>query len=576
MRLTNYYIPTLKKDPADAEVVSHKLMTRAGMIRKLASGVYSFLPLGLCAVNKVAAIVREEMNRAGACELLMPSLQPADLWEESGRWDLYGKELMRLKDRKERDYCLGPTHEEVVTSLIRGEVRSYRQLPLNLYQIQTKYRDEIRPRFGIMRCREFIMKDAYSFDQDDAGAEESYRKMYEAYEQIFKRLGLRFLAVEADSGPIGGSFSHEFMVLADTGEDALAVCSFCGYGSNIEKAAAIPQKKDHPKPSCPPIESIDTPAKHSVAEVAEFLEVEPKRILKTLLFKADDRFVAALVRGDREINEIKLKNAIEAENLSLASPEEVVRISGAPIGFAAPVGLTTNEIYADAELALDTDYIAGGGAKDTHLLHVDLDRDVEVSAYLDLRNVVAGDSCPRCAASLAITRGIEVGHVFKLGVKYSLSMNACFLDESGMERPFIMGCYGIGVSRIVAAALEQNHDKDGIIFPPPIAPFEVVVLNLSPRNKEVTAKAEEVYQFLQGEGIEIMLDDRDERPGVKFKEADLLGYPMQITVGEKALARGVLEAKDRRSGEITEIEANNFVVSLIAWRSLVRRQWNLL
>jgi len=574
MRLSRYYAPTLKETPAEAEVVSHKLLLRAGMIRKLTAGVYTYLPLGLRALNNVARIVREEMDRAGALEVLMPAVQPADLWKESGRWDFYGRELLRFVDRHDRESCLGPTHEEVVTDLVRHEIRSYRQLPINLYQIQTKFRDEIRPRFGLMRGREFVMKDGYSFDKDDAGADASYWAMYKAYSRIFERLGLKFRAVAADSGAIGGSFSHEFMVLADTGEDTIVACPACEYGANIEKAEALCPPPGHID-ACPPAATVATPGQHTVEEVAGFLGVVPGRIVKTLLYIADGVAVAALVRGDRELNEIKLKNLLDAKELRLASPEEVVKITGAPVGFAGPVGLSNVKILADRELTLASDWIVGANAADAHLRHVDLGRDATVTAFADLRQMAPGDVCPKCGAALTFTKGIEVGHVFKLGLKYSKALNATFLDEAGKDQFMIMGCYGIGVSRIVASCIEQNNDEGGIVFPPPIAPFEVVVLNLSPKDETASAKADELYEALTRSGVETLLDDRDERPGVKFKDADLMGFPMQLTLGGKGLARGIVETKDRRTGEKGELPLEGFLDAFTQWRAAVRQGWGL-
>jgi prolyl-tRNA synthetase len=574
MRLSRTYAPTLKETPAEAEVVSHKLLLRAGLIRKLTAGVYTYLPLGLRAVNNVARIVREEMDRAGAQEILMPAVQPADLWKESGRWDHYGRELLRFVDRHDRESCLGPTHEEVVTDLVRHEIRSYRQLPLNLYQIQTKFRDEIRPRFGLMRGREFIMKDAYSFDKDEAGADASYWAMYEAYARIFARLGLRFRAVAADSGAIGGSFSHEFMVLAATGEDTIVSCPACAYGANLEKAEALcPPPGDIP--ACPPTETVATPGQHTVGEVTTFLGVPATAIVKTLLYMADGVPVAGLVRGDRELNEIKLKNLLDAKDLRLASPEEVQALTRAPVGFAGPVGLGVEKIFADQELTLASDWIVGANAADAHLRHVDLARDVTVTAFADLRQVAPGDVCPMCGQPVAFTRGIEVGHVFKLGLKYSRSMNATFLDEAGKEQFMIMGSYGIGVSRVVAACIEQNHDENGIVFPPPVAPFEVVLLHLNPKDEAANATAEALYAALTGAGVEILLDDRDERPGVKFKDADLMGFPLQLTLGGKGLARGIVETKDRRTGEKGELPLEGFLDAFTAWREAVRQGWGL-
>jgi prolyl-tRNA synthetase len=574
MRWSRYYIPTLKEAPADAEVISHKLLVRAGLIRKLTSGIYTYLPLGLRALDKVANVIREEMNAAGALEILMPMVQPGDLWKETGRWDIYGKELLRLKDRHERDYCLGPTHEEVITDLLRGEIRSYRQLPINLYQIQTKFRDEIRPRFGLMRGREFVMKDAYSFDKDEAGANASYQAMYDAYTRAFTRLGMKFRAVEADSGPIGGSYSHEFMVLADTGEDTIAVCQACAYAANLEKAE-IKAPAEFSGAACPALETTSTPGVHSVEEVAAFLKAPAASVLKTLLFEADGQPVAALVRGDRELNEIKLKNLLKVKDLNLASPEQVQAWSGAAVGFAGPVGLKVTKIVADHELKAGSDWIAGANQTDAHVLHLDLGRDVGAIEYADLRTITEADPCPRCGGAIGLTKGIEVGHVFKLGLKYSQSMNAIFLDENGREQPIVMGCYGIGVSRIVAACIEQNHDGNGIVFPPNMAPFELLLVNLGPKEAEVAAKADELYAELTKAGIEVLLDDRDERPGVKFKDADLIGLPIQLVVGGKGLAKGVIEAKDRRSGERAELPVADFSKAFAEFRAKARSGWAL-
>jgi len=554
---SRYYIPTLKEDPTDAEVISHKLLIRAGMIRKLTSGIYTYLPLALRSLQKISNIIREEMERFGAVEILMPGVQPAELWQESGRWNAYGKELLRFKDRHQRNYCLGPTHEEVVTDLIRGEVKSYRQLPLNLFQIQTKFRDEIRPRFGLMRGREFIMKDGYSFDKDDQGAIQSYEKMYAAYQSIFSRLGLEFRAVEADTGQIGGSYSHEFMVLAETGEDTIVVCSQCEYAANIEK---VEVKLSNPEESgsCPPLEEVKTPGKHSVEEVASFLGCAPQKIIKTLIYKVDDRLVAVLIRGDRELNEIKLKNKFDVQEVSLASAQEVEQVTGAPLGFAGPVGLGI-EIYADQELQNGTDYVVGANKLDAHFLHCDLKRDVQVKDFLDLRNITAEDPCPKCGSRLSLTKGIEVGHIFKLGTKYSLALKATFLDEQGQEKPMVMGCYGIGVSRVLAASIEQNHDLNGIIFPVPIAPFQCLLIALNVKDQQVMAKAKELYAQLTAEGVECLLDDRDERPGFKFKDADLIGIPVQVILGAKSLKENKLELKIRKTGEKIIVDWNEGV-----------------
>lgn len=571
MRFSSCYIPTLKESPADAEVISHKLLLRAGMVRRLTSGLYIYLPLGLRVINKISRTVREEMERAGFRELLMPMVQPADLWKETGRWEHYGKELLRFKDRNEREYCLGPTHEEVITDLVRGEVRSYRQLPVRLYQIQTKFRDEIRPRFGLMRGREFVMKDGYSFDATAQGAEESYKSMYDAYMRIFSRLGLRFRAVEADTGSIGGNFSHEFMVLADTGEDTIAFCHDCEYAANVERAEVV-WRGSPAAGHCPAMEKIATPGAHSVEELTALLGVPASAIVKTMLFKVDGQTVAVLVRGDREVNDIKLKNLLKAQDVELADAATVQAVTCAPVGFAGPVALDV-PVYADAELQGGTDYVVGANAADAHLKHVDLARDAAVTAWADLRVITSDDQCPRCGGRMELTRGIEVGHIFMLGLKYSEAMHAVFLDENGKEQTMIMGCYGIGVSRVAAAAIEQNHDENGIVFPPPVAPFECVLLNLDPRSEEVNAKVEEIYALLQGMGVEVLLDDREERPGVKFKDADLLGIPMQLVVGGKGLGRGIVECKDRRTGEKGELSAASLEQDFAAWAEKVRQGW---
>lgn len=573
MRWSKYYIPTLKEAPADAEVISHQLLVRAGMIRKLTAGIYSYLPLGLRSISKVANIVREEMNRSGAQEVLLPAVQPGDLWVESGRWEQYGKELLRFKDRHGRDCCLGPTHEEVITDLIRGEVRSYRQLPFTLYQIQTKFRDEIRPRFGLMRGREFIMKDAYSFDKDDDGADVSYRTMYEAYKRVFNRLALRFRPVEADSGSIGGSFSHEFMVLANTGEDTIVSCTSCEYAANLERAeVSAPKERDETEP--PAIEEVFTPAQQTVEELSTFLETEPERIIKTILLDVDGKPHAALVRGDHQLNEIKLKNHLGANTVRMATTEEVEDWTKAPVGFAGPRGLSI-PVIADNALSAREGWVAGANKKDAHFINLSLKRDAKVAEYADIRSIEAGEPCPRCGGVVETMRGIEVGHVFKLGLKYSEALNAVYLDENGKERFIVMGCYGIGVSRVVAACIEQNHDEGGIVFPPPVAPFEAVLLNLDIKSEEVCAKADELYALLQAEGLDVLMDDRDERPGVKFKDADLIGCPMQLVLGAKGFARGIIECKDRRSGAKDELPLEGFVEAFRQWKAAVYSGWSM-
>ena len=547
MRYSQYLLNTLKETPADAEVVSHQLMMRAGMIRKVAAGIYSYLPLGLRSIRKVEQIVREEMNRAGAIELLMPMVVPAELWQESTRWEQYGKELLRFKDRKESDFCLGPTHEEVITDIVRREVRSYRQLPLNLYQIQSKFRDEIRPRFGLMRGREFIMKDAYSFDVDEAGADVAYDKMYQAYRRIFERCGLRFRAVEADTGNIGGSSSHEFMVLADSGEDAIVSCDSCEYAANVEKAELC-DAGGAVSPPTQALTKVATPGQRTIEEVAAFLKVEPARLIKTLILCTDSgETVTVLLCGDRELNDIKLCRLLGCNEAELADEETVRRVTGAPSGFAGPVGLK-GRILADFEVRAMADAVTGANEVDAHYTGVTCGRDFAVETFADLREAVAGDPCPRCAGKLEVWRGIEVGHVFKLGTKYSQALGATFLDAQGQEQVIFMGCYGIGVGRTVAAAIEQNNDANGIIFPMPIAPFQVIVTMVNPNDQEVRQAAEALYARLLELGIEVLLDDRDERPGSKFKDADLLGIPLRVTVGARGLKDGALEVQERRGG----------------------------
>ncbi|MCJ7595380.1 MAG: proline--tRNA ligase [Desulfobacterales bacterium] len=558
MHYSKYFIPTFKETPSDAEVISHQLMLRAGLIRKLTSGIYTYLPAGLKALKKVEKIVREEMNRSGAIEVLMPAVQPAELWQESGRWQAYGRELLRFKDRHDRDACLGPTHEEVITDLMRREIQSYKQMPINLYQIQTKFRDEIRPRFGVMRCREFIMKDGYSFDADAAGTDKSYQLMYDAYSRIFQRCGLKCRAVEADSGTIGGSFSHEFMVLTDTGEGEIVSCLNCSYAANLEKAEASWEKGQEAAGDRPqnPLEEVETPDIRTIEELTSFLSVSPDQVVKTLIFNSDDGVVAALIRGDHEVNEVKLKNLLGAEQLELADPNLVAQVTGAPMGFAGPVGLKAR-IIADHALKGMTNFVVGGNRKDLHLRNVNVERDFKADQFADLRLVTPEDPCPRCGGELRFGRGIEVGHVFKLGTKYSKAMKAIFLDDHGAERPISMGTYGIGVGRTVAAAIEQYHDRDGIIFPIAIAPFEVVILPLQMHDAAVVETAERIYQEILNDGVDVLIDDRDVRGGIKFKDADLLGTPVRITLGARGLKDGQVEMKMRSESESLFIPLQN-------------------
>ncbi len=564
MRYSRYFLPTLREDPSEAEVISHKLMIRSGMIRKVASGIYDLLPFGLRAMRKVEAIVREEMERTGAQEVLLPVVLPAELWKESGRWDQYGKELLRLKDRGGRDYCLGPTHEEAITDLVRREVKSYKQLPLCLFQIQVKFRDEIRPRFGVMRAREFVMKDAYSFDADEAGAEESYRKMYEAYSRIFSRLGLGFRVVEADTGLIGGRFSHEFMVLADTGEDVIASCNFCDYAANLELAERLPEPTPAGGAASTP-KAVRTPGKRSVQEVSDFLGVEPSRLIKTLIFKTERGAVAALIRGDHELSEAKLRRALGVEALEMADEGTILDVTGGPMGFSGPIGLKIPKV-ADWDLKGAKGMVVGGNQEDLHIVGVSVGEDFEVDSFADIRKAVAGDVCPRCKRGrLELSRGIEVGHIFKLGTKYSEAMGATFLDREGRERPFVMGCYGIGVGRTVAAAIEQSHDQDGIIFPITMAPFQVYLLSVNAQDPEVVSASEGLYRGLLSAGVEVLYDDREERAGVKFKDADLLGIPLRITVSERNLKQGKVEFRPRRTKEVFLVDLRDAVERARGW-----------
>lgn len=550
MKFSQSLIPTLKETPSDAEVISHQLMLRAGLIRKLSGGIYTWMPMGLRVLRKVEAIVRREMNAAGAQELLMPGVQPAELWQESGRWELYGRELLRFVDRHDNGYCLAPTHEEVITDLVRREVQSYRDMPLNLYQIQTKFRDEIRPRFGVMRAREFLMKDAYSFDMDDEASAASYQIMRQAYTNIFDRLGLRYGVVEADSGSIGGSFSHEFMVLAETGEDAIVSCPACGYSANVEKAPVKAPDTRNAEPKAD-LAEVATPGTHTVEQVAKFLKTKPKSVAKTMIYVADGEYVAVMVRGDREVNEVKLKNALDADMLELAGPAKIPEATGGPVGFSGPVGLSI-PIYADYEVAQSGWLVIGANKADAHYTGFCLSRDAAQAKVMDLRNIAPGDPCPGCGQEPTFARGIEVGHIFRLGTKYSEAMGAKYLDADGEEKTIVMGCYGIGVSRIVAAAIEQGNDESGIIFPLPIAPVSVCVMPIKPEG-EAMEVAQKLHDELWARGIDCLLDDRDIRAGVKFKDSDLLGVPLRVVAGPKGLKNGELELKDRQSGEMVMI-----------------------
>ena len=550
MRLSAYPIQNLKEVPAEAEVVSHQLMLRAGLVRRLAGGLYTWLPMGLRVLRKVERIIREEMDRAGALEVSMPVAQPADLWVESGRWDQFGPELLRFKDRNDRDMVLGPTHEEVITDLARRELKSYRQLPVNFYQIQTKFRDEIRPRFGVMRAREFLMKDAYSFHADAASLEEGYQRMYAAYTAIFTRMGLGFRAVLADTGAIGGSASQEFHVLASSGEDAIAFSDADDYAANLEMAAALPPAGARPAASAP-MRRVATPGTRTIAEVSAFLGLPAGRLVKTLMVESDDGGLVALVlRGDHELNAVKAQKLPGvASPLKMAGPAQIAAATGTEPGFLGPVGLRCR-VYADHAALQLADFACGANEPDAHLTGVNWERDLPAPAAADLRNVVEGDPSPSGHGRLRIARGIEVGHIFQLGCKYSEAMGASVLDEQGKSVTMFMGCYGIGVTRVVAAAIEQNHDERGIIWPEPIAPFSVVLVPLnwakSPRVREVT---EALYRELTDAGVEVLLDDRDARPGVKFADAELVGIPHRVVVAERGLDSGQLEYRHRRAPE---------------------------
>jgi len=565
MRLSQYPINTMKETPAEAEVVSHQLMLRAGLIRRLAAGLYSWLPMGMRALHKVERIVREEMDRAGALELVMPVVQPAELWQESDRWSEYGPELLRFKDRHERDFVLGPTHEEVITDIVRRELQSYRQLPVNFYQIQTKFRDEVRPRFGVMRAREFIMKDAYSFHVDEASLQAGYRAMYAAYTRIFTRTGLTFRAVRADSGAIGGDVSQEFHVLAETGEDVIAFSDADDYAANLEVAVALPPQSPRPPPR-EPLRRVSTPGARTIADIAQLLRVDPSHCVKTLAVDGTEgKVVALVVRGDHELNAVKAQKLEGvASPLRLASAERVLAATGTEPGYVGPVALECR-VYADHSALALADFVCGANEKDMHLTGVNWDRDVQGAVAADLRNAVDGDPSPSGRGRLKIARGIEVGHIFQLGCKYSTPMKAVVLDEAGREVTLHMGCYGIGVTRIVAAAIEQNHDDRGIIWPAPIAPFQLVLV---PLNLQKSARVREVsdrlYQELSAAGVEVLYDDRDARPGVKFADAELLGIPHRLVVADRGLEAGRLEYRHRRDTASTEFPASEALAFLRA------------
>lgn len=558
MRVSKFLLSTVRETPAEAETISHKLMLRAGMIRKLAAGVYSWLPLGLRVLRKVEGVVREEMNRAGAQEVLMPAVQPAELWQESGRWDQYGPELLRIKDRHQRDFCFGPTHEEVITDLIRREVKSYRQLPANFYQIQMKFRDEIRPRFGVMRAREFLMKDAYSFHIDDASLKETYKVMHETYTRIFTRVGLEFRPVAADTGAIGGSASHEFHVLADSGEDAIAICDKCAYAANVELAPALPPLGKRAEPA-KAMETVATPGQHTIEEVSKFLKIDPKQTAKTLLVRGTGGVVALVLRGDHELNAIKAEKLPQVNKpLEFVTPGEVELAAGCEPGSIGPVGLKITVIADESAVRL-ADFVCGANVNGKHLVNVNWGRDLPEPTVADIRNVVEGDPCPtgnhgNCTGTVSIRRGIEVGHIFQLGTKYSEAMQATVLDEAGKAVVMPMGCYGIGVSRVVAAAIEQNNDDNGIIWTDGIAPFQIALVPIGyHKSAALKETVDKLYGELTAAGLDVLLDDRNERPGVMFADMDLIGIPHRLVLGEKGLAKGMVEYKSRREKDAREI-----------------------
>lgn len=560
MRQQRLLNPTLRDVPGDAEAASHRLMLRAGLIRQLSSGIYSYLPLGFKALQHIQTIVREEMDRAGAQEMLMPALHPAELWKASGRWDVYGPELMRLEDRNGREFALGATHEEVITTLVKDEIHSYKKLPVTLYQIQTKYRDERRPRFGLLRGREFLMKDAYSFDRSASGLDASYQAMFDAYVNIFTRCGLQFRAVEADSGAIGGTDTHEFMALAEVGEDTIVHCPSCQYAANLEKASGIISNAGASSPSDKPNSlpiRVQTPGVTSIKQLSQFLHIEPQQIIKSVAVQADGAPVIVLVRGDLEINEIKLKQVLGGQEVTMLSEADISAL-GSIAGFIGPIGLSTVKLIADTSIRGLTNAVVGANEEDYHLQHVDVQRDLPDITYVDVRNVGQGESCTHCGHDLAFAKGIEVGHVFKLGTKYSESLGATFTDENGLSESMIMGCYGIGVSRVLAAVIEQHQDERGIIWPNTIAPFAIHLLTVHVADEAQMKLSEELYQILTRAGYSVLWDDREERPGVKFNDADLLGFPLRLTVGKKANER-IVECKERLTGAAYELNVEQLL-----------------
>ena len=564
MRASNLYAPTLRNTPAEAEIVSHQLMYRAGMIRKVAGGMYTFLPLGWRVIRKIEQIIREEMDAAGGQEVMMPILQPGELWQESGRWSAYGAEMMRMKDRHGRDFCLGPTHEEMITDLVRDELHSYKQLPVMLYQIQDKFRDERRPRFGLMRSREFIMKDLYSFDKDPEGMMVSYQKMYDAYSKIYTRMGLEYRPVEADSGAIGGGHSHEFTVLADAGESNIAYCSQCDYAASDEKAELKPETM--PTEEALPLEKVSTPGTNTIESLCDFLKIPAEKTIKAVAYQTDtDELVLVFIRGDHDVNEVKVLNQVEGALELRMADEDVIQAAGGCPGFMGPIGIKKGtHVFVDASVMNVQNGVTGANEKDVHYKNVNPQRDFDKDAIVisDFRMVKEGDPCPHCGAPMKMTRGIEAGQVFALGTKYSAAMGATFLDEQGKEQPLYMGCYGIGVGRTMAAAIEQNNDKDGIVWPRAIAPFEVIVAVVNAKKDDQLAYGEEIYKECQAAGIDTLLDDRKERAGVKFKDCDLIGYPLRVTIGPKAVEGDTIEIKVRKTGEVIICQRGEYLAKV--------------
>lgn len=565
MKMSKALVPTLRDNPSEADIVSHQLLVRAGFIRKSAAGLYHYLPLGKRVLQKIENIVREEMDAAGCQELLMPIVQPAELWLETGRWHAYGAEMFKVTDRHDRQFCLGPTHEEMITDLVRNEVSSYRQLPLRLYQIQNKYRDEKRPRFGLIRGREFVMKDMYSFDRDPAGLDQAYWDMYQAYTNIFNRCGLNFRPIEADGGAIGDSQTHEFTALAETGENTVVYCEHCGYAANIEIAPCPAPAVNDGAESNLAMEKVYTPDSKTIEAVGAFLQVPAEKCIKTLFFQADDEIICVLARGDHEVNDVKVQRVHPCLSLEMAEEADVEKLVGCTFGSLGPVGLNNVKIYADLAVEQMVNLVCGANEEAYHFVNVNPGRDFQVTGYYDLRMLKEGEACPKCGKICQSARGIEVGQIFKLGTKYSEALGATYLDENGKEQVIHMGCYGVGVSRTMAAAIEQNHDDNGMIWPKTIAPYHVVVVPISAKDEAQMAIAEQLYGDLQKRGIEVMLDDRNERPGVKFKDADLIGYPVRITVGKKAVEEQVIEYKLRTAAENEVVNLSDVVEKVVSY-----------